>query len=786
MAWVLRFSAVGWIVCLGVSVAALGQGSPPEHPTVPPGQTRGEKALKGGPMRYFANRPDQADVVSATFLGGKGHEFLCDGGIQRDGTVVLAGNVVGGEFDLGVRPDVLGTEGAPPPAANVQPRGGRGTDPKTTASWRNPQATGFIVRCRKDLAGILSVTRLPWLSAAITAAKVGPDDAIYIAGRATPDIGRLGARPVELSVSPDAERKGGECDSTFLAKLSADGRRIEWLKTLKGLSDAPRLGQTRDGRISFLAQDVRTFTAAGEQKSLATIPGGVRENSSVSPIDGTIVRGGEHNSGTGREPWRCPTLWTFTPDGKPQYQLYDWGGPYVVLDDCRLVSDTAVRMVSHDREGNILAVLWSDGGNSVASCQPNDIRTHGGGRGVGLTTAGAGATSFAYLARIEPKNFQHIGFTLWCSQYGGKANGASVDALGQVDDGSFAFAGSSAWGLSQTSNKLANGEPAGQYVAVLNKDLNGVRFSSATPGAGVAEVNTAGTAWGIASGTVDGKPKVLFIGSAARDADVYGLVTATGTHKAMQGAFGGGACDGYVIMLDLSRTAPPDANAGRLPIKPARLSAERHAQSKNRKPGKNEVAPQEGEVFHFRPTYPKWTTVDAEFRDPSGNFWPSFCYGNPVAGQIAWQGGNPQGSFEVACTKWCQPGGDQGRRILGPLIPAQKDAWPKVALRVASLGPMQTRPVTVDSGPKAEGRELSFYEADAVLDVAGRTVKVRAQCVVRPGGVVESGIRKTQLYAYFTIKGRDLGLAADRANADIDVRFGMQAHAGDPPAGRRR
>lgn len=39
-------------------------------------------------MRYFTERADQADVVSVTFLGGKGHEFLCDGGFQRDGSIL--------------------------------------------------------------------------------------------------------------------------------------------------------------------------------------------------------------------------------------------------------------------------------------------------------------------------------------------------------------------------------------------------------------------------------------------------------------------------------------------------------------------------------------------------------------------------------------------------------------------------------------------------------------------------------------------------------------------------
>lgn len=66
-----------------------------------------------------------------------------------------------------------------------------------------------------------------------------------------------------------------------------------------------------------------------------------------------------------------------------------------------------------------------------------------------------------------------------------------MDAVGQVDDGSFAFAGGSAWGLLQTPNKLANGEPGGHYVALLTKELTGVRFSSCTPGAGAEPVSLA-------------------------------------------------------------------------------------------------------------------------------------------------------------------------------------------------------------------------------------------------------------------------------------------------------
>ena len=105
---------------------------------------------------------------------------------------------------------------------------------------------------------------------------------------------------------------------------------------------------------------------------------------------------------------------------------------------------------------------------------------------------------------------------------------------------------------------------------------------------------------------------------------------------------------------------------------------------------------------------------------------------------------------------------------------------------MAALGSLQTKEVTVANKGKTETRELVSCEADAELEVAGKVLKVRPQCVVRPSGVVESGIRKTQVTAFFTIKGKDLGLTGERANADIAVRVDMQCHAGEPPVGRRR
>ncbi|MEI7833793.1 MAG: hypothetical protein WCJ56_11435, partial [bacterium] len=486
------------LALLPSSVAVAANAKPP-LPDVPEGKTRSDKALKGGAMPYWGDRPDQAEPIVATFIGGKGSEWLCAGGFQPDGTIVLAGNVSGGEFGLAVKESILGTDTA-------QPAPLKSDATVEVLSWTRPDTTGFLVFTTSDLKKITKVVRLPWLSAAITSMVVADDGAIYLAGKPGAGIASLGGKQDALVIPAEATRKSSLAEAAFIAKLSKDGDKVEWLYTASGKTDAPQISISDDGKISFGAQDLRVFDPSGKQISSTVVPGGVRETTAVSPLDGTVVRGGEHNTGTGREPWRCPELKVYGPDGALRYQLYEWPPRYVGMDVSRQVSDTAVRGVSFDKDGNLLVKLWSDGGNSVATTQPTDIHRGPSNTGLGLNAAGAHATSFTYLAKIEPKNYQLIGWTMWCSRYAGKANGAGIDSLSYGDDGSVLFAGGSAWGLIQTGNKLANGEPGGQYIAVTNPDMTGIRFSSCVPGLGTAKLGNNNTI-AIGHGSVNGKAR---------------------------------------------------------------------------------------------------------------------------------------------------------------------------------------------------------------------------------------------------------------------------------------
>lgn len=755
------------LLCCTVTAASLSA-----EDFIPTGE-RSEKAVKGGKLPFWPARADQAEVVTASFLGGAGNEWLIGGDFLPDKTLILAGNVAGPNFNLGVKASILGTDNAPP-AEFVHAKNKKGNP--EPASWAVPGVTGFLAIMSSDYKKVVSVTRLPWDSAAITSIVADDKGGIYIAGKATDKIASIGGNQNVLPVGTDVERKGGLCNFTFVAKLSADASKILWLQTSKGLSDAPSVKLRKDGNISFSSQDVKTLDPNGKLLNAAVIPGGVRETTSVSPVDGRIAKGGGHHWGTGREPWRCPMLNLYEPNGKPLYQFYDWGGPYVGLDNSRAVSDSAVRLVQHDNDGIILLFAWSDGGNSVMNAMPQDVRRGVGLSGTGLNAAGASVASFGYLIKIEPKDFQVVGFTFWCARFSGKPNGINVSNIGQADDGSLAVGGGSAWGLIQTPNFIGRSEPAGNYIAIFTPDLRGVRFCSAIPGAGTAIVgNENGDVWGIGSGTVDKKPLVVFTTGIAEKGETYGHVAPAPSVNPAQAKFGGGWSDGWFAVLDLSKGSSTTKPAVTTNVKPRRLTLETFASRVDAK--KPPTIPAEGVVYTFSPTSPKYVTVDAEFRDTKGQMWPSFAYGKPESGSITVKGGVAQGSFVVTCDRWCQPNASQARRVLGQYIEGANPV-PKLTLTVKSLGAVTTDTFSVtDNKGKTSERKATSYDSDATLQIGSHSVNIKPRIMLsynaggRDGSVV--GVRGTAL---ITLTGAELGLKGPLAKEDIDMRITFQGY----------
>ena len=743
------------------------------------------------PKRIWKSSPDGVEILAATFLGGSGTEWLASGGFQPDGKVVLVGNVLGPTFDLPRPVGVIGTDRPAPAAPEPIPVLEKGK-PKITngkpvyqrPSWRDEGVTAFVAVYSADLKQRISVQRLPWTAGAVTAAAIGPDGTIYIAGRATDGIVNLGGDVAELPAMKPLDKPNPDrarCEHAFLAKLSGDAKKSLWVRHVRGPSAAPTVDIMADGRLRFGAGHLHLLDAAGKSLATVTVPGGLRTTSSVRQQDGQIVVGGEHHWSTGREPWRCPTLDIHNPDGSLKHRFYDWGGPYVGLDNCRQVSDTSVRYVSHDRDGGILMYLWSDGGNSVATTQPFDVREPVGIRGLGMTTAGAGVLSVSYLVRLDPQDYHVTSWTVWVGNDlppRNRPNSTWVEQLTRTSDGSLAFAGIAGWGVWQTADKLTDAEPGGAYLAVLNEDFTGLRHCSVMPGIGAADLNdgaaSRGSGWGIATGTVNGKSRVLFLAGSNGGDDKGDTVIATPTRNAAQERFAGGRSDGYALLMELATpTKPPAAEVKPVVAGPSRAHFERHARTTAaKKDSAAQKGPDDGTVFHFLPTYPSWVSVDAEIRDQSGRLWPGFMYGKPVAGSLTATAGSLDGEITVACTSTCQPAGEPARRLLGELLrdPAKP---PTLVLRVGALGPLQTAEIkAVDKG-KDVVRTVEYREGQGTLEFAGKKLPITPRITIAYNTSKDIPISGIRMNAYVTLPAGELGLSAVPADQLIDIRVGM-------------
>ncbi len=731
--------------------------------------------------KKFHKTPDQARVLSAGYLGGPGTEWLVGGGFQPDGTVVVAGVALGPTLELmGRKAEVLGQD-APPPASperkqqldrNGKPVTDKAGTPKYEPfGWKHANATAFVALLSADLKQVRSVHRFPWKSAGLTSAVVAETGHIYLAGPATEGIRALGGDQKEIVVEKSSPDQGSS-RLTYLACLSSDAGKVNWVRTFKGPSSGPVLELAGPGRVRVLGPHARTFDAQGRQQSVTVVPS-LGPRVALNPRDDTIARGGEHPWRTGREPYRDPILNIYRPDGSWLYELYNWDGPFVGLDNLRLVSDSAVRGVRYDADGNLVLSCWSDGGNSVFYREPNDIRRVSKAMdGLGMSAWGSGVLSCAYLIRIETRNCKVTAGTPWLAYLqSNNPNSIWVDSLGLAPDGSIGIGGRSAWGLIQTGNKLSQADPAGNYVAVLSKDCKSLRFSSALPACGQTDV-CEGARWGIVSGTVDGRPRLLFLGGASQSEEVYGKVHPAPQAQALQSRFGGGHTDGYLLVLDLSANSKPDRMTGG----PSTFSHSRRllvSLNEGEEAEKKIKLPAAGTEFRFSPDQPKYVTCDIEFRDPAEVFWPCFFYGRPAAStRITYDPSGPTGSFSLLCDQMVQKNGDQSRRILGELVKDGKP--PLIRLTVKELGKLQTE--MTEAGSKASKKPQEFALARGELDLGGKKIPVEARTSyswkLARGN---EGAESVAIELRFRIKGADLGLT--RFRGPIECRAGLTGFA---------
>lgn len=280
----------------------------------------------------------------------------------------------------------------------------------------------------------------------------------------------------------------------------------------------------------------------------------------INPVDWTVATGWDSNTKTGREPWRKPSLrLQFAPETKREDMLlFPWDPKVIGSDKYRLVPDSSIRLIYFDDAGQMHVVGWSDGGNTVFERQPLDLDQGVPKGGLGFSAWGAGAGSFAHLLTIRTDSFATTSKTLWSGYLTGKNKpaGGSVEQLTVATDGSLLFTGEMGYGLIQTGDNLSpeQGNAGGPYVTVLEPDLSSIRFSSAFLGAGKVRLHTGNTwapHWNIATQIVRGRHLAVFVSGATKaEQRSAGLVPTPSRHP-VQTEYGGGATDGYVVVIDL-------------------------------------------------------------------------------------------------------------------------------------------------------------------------------------------------------------------------------------------
>ncbi len=493
-----------------------------------------------------AGRGDEGrvQVAAATFFGGGGEERFDAGAFMNDGSIVMVATMGNLDFLTGIRPRVIGRD--------------QGVDEIP----RNYRRTPVIVRYSPDLRRILEVVRLPWGAGVASSIFFGEDDALFMTLQPGPAFPQFfeGLRNKHTSGLAT-----GRSPHTFLLRISPDRSRIDWAIKFQNvvITLTPYIEEqllVRYGPHSNIVDPVRGSLRDGP---VVQGLGGTTHDRVVHPRTGAFYLGGEYHSGTGLEPWRNPWLRKYNPDGTIAWTAYDWTGPVVGVENLRLVSDSVVFGVQVGADGNLVLRGWSDGGNSVFTRQPYDLRKGVPMGGWCASIWGAGVLSVPYLIRMDAETQEVYGVTRYNSYLPtrNEPNSISIRDFTTTGNGDVVVVGGSAFAFVETwdawiepwikqyrTNEFASAK-GGTFLTVFAPDMRSARLATILPG--VRNPNL------IAHGQW-----VLLYGAATERYSSYGHSFDTITKNAVQPEFGGGSQDAYVMLINTAgEPNPPELPA---------------------------------------------------------------------------------------------------------------------------------------------------------------------------------------------------------------------------------
>ena len=486
-------------------------------------------------VQYSRNgRGDEGRVQlrAATYFGGQGRERFDAGGFMRDGSIALVASVSTLDFLENI------------PIRNI----GRDQPLEDIPSYY--RRTPVLVRYSPDLSRLREVVRLPWGAGEARQVLFGQDDAIYMTVSPGPGTESFFQSLSQKQVTGNP--LGGHPHS-YLLKISPEKREIEWAikfeHLLVSMSFYPGERMlVRSGDFSRFI-DLSTGQLA-DGPLINRVGSGRLYDQFIHPETGAFFLGGESHSGTGLEPWRNPWLQKYSPDGEIEWTAYDWTGPVVGVSFFRLVSDSSVRGIRMGEDGNLLLRGWSDGGNSVFTRQPYDLRQSVPMGGWCASIWGANVLSVSYLIRMNPDTQEVYGVTRYNSYLptSNKPNSISMDEFTTSASGDVLVTGRSAFGFVETwdawvtpwikeyrEDEFATAK-GGSFLTVFRPDMRGARLATILPGVKNQKFATRGDL-------------VLLFGEASPSSSFYGREYETLLKNPLQ-EFGGGPHDAYVMLID--------------------------------------------------------------------------------------------------------------------------------------------------------------------------------------------------------------------------------------------
>ncbi len=506
--------------------------------------------------------------VAATFFGGEGDERFTRGGFLPGGRIFAGGTFAGDAFEAASEIKVLFDDTRLEDFPSLEETDRRGRTRRVT-----PANTPLFAVFSPDLSRLERVFRFPW-GAGTLQTLVADDEAesLYLvlqtgaAGEHLTDQLRI-AHTVENEehVRRETERAASRnrearlANDSLVLRLNPDSGEVDWAVRFK--HGWLELALMPEGHMMVRrGQDLfRLSREDGRVLDQQTVNIGSNHTGMViHPRDGSLFFGGEYHSHTGLEPWRCPYMRKFTADGEPVWSAYDWTGPIVGTQFLRWVSDSAITGAKIDTDGNLLLSGWSDGGNSVLTLQPYDLRQRIDVQGHASSIWGANVLSVSYLIQMHAETMTVSGVTRFMSYLptSNTPNSVSIRDFTRLENGSVAITGGSAFALIEThdawfepwylqwrTNRHATAR-GGPYLAVYAEDLKTLRLSTILPGVQQAGLASQGD-------------RLLVFGAATARNNSYGDETPTLVKHSVQSAFGGGQTDAYLLLVDTAAEPRP-------------------------------------------------------------------------------------------------------------------------------------------------------------------------------------------------------------------------------------